>query len=129
MADLIMQRVVSIILIAVGLMNFYPAIGVLSAVTLSGLYGIELMDGDILLLMRHRAVLFGILGGFLIVSAFRRQWQSPVIAAGFVSMAAFVALTAVAGEPGDPIRRIAAADLAGCIALVAVCVIRRRATR
>ncbi len=42
--------------------NLAPVSGVLSADVLEGLYGITLEDPNLVILMRHRAVLFGIVG-------------------------------------------------------------------
>lgn len=40
------------------------------------------------ILMRHRAVLFGLLGAFLIFAAFKRAYQTVAYLGGFFSAAA-----------------------------------------
>ena len=85
-----MERFISAILIIVGLTNLLPVIGVISAESLASLYGFATLQGDLLILMRHRALLFGILGAFIIYSAFRRELQPSAILMGLVSMLGFI---------------------------------------
>ena len=119
-----MKRAISIILIAVGLMNLYPIIGVLSADSLNNLYGVTILDNDLLILMRHRAVMLGIIGGFMMVAAFRQNLQLPAIIAGLVSMMAFVGLTLGADGFGDSVNKVMLADVFGSLALIAALFLR-----
>ncbi len=64
-----MQRLTAALFIVVGLINFAPIGGLLSAELLANSYGITAPHGDLLILLRHRALLFGIVGGLLIVAA------------------------------------------------------------
>lgn len=112
-----LRHVTSVILVLVGLVNIAPVAGVLSASMLSDAYGIASPDGDLLILMRHRALLFGIVGGLLLVSAFRRHLRSAAILSGMISMSGFIALTLIAGEHGEKIHRIMLIDMAATIAL------------
>jgi hypothetical protein len=115
-----MQRVVFVLLVAVGLVNFLPVAGALSANLLASAYGIAAPEGDLLILMRHRALLFGILGAVIIASAFRRHLQPTAIVAGLVSMVGFVALAIASGEQGAQILIVVVVDVVASIALVAV---------
>ena len=124
-----MKRTISIILVLVGLMNFYPVIGVLSADTLRNLYGVIILDNDLLILMRHRAILFGILGIFIVISAFRPNLQPSAIVVGLISMMAFIGLALGTGELGEPIQKVMIADLIGSLGLVAVIFLRWMNTR
>ena len=124
-----MKRTISIILVLVGLMNFYPVIGVLSADTLRNLYGVIILDNDLLILMRHRAILFGIIGIFMVMSAFRPNLQPSAIVVGLISMMAFIGLALGTGELGEPIQKVMIADLIGSLGLVAVIFLRWMNTR
>ncbi len=124
-----MKRTISIILVLVGLMNFYPVIGVLSADTLRNLYGVIILDNDLLILMRHRAILFGILGIFIVISAFRPNLQPSAIVVGLISMMAFIGLALGTGELGEPIQKVMIADLIGSLGLIAVIFLRWMNTR
>ncbi|MGH1350723.1 MAG: hypothetical protein ACRBBN_07940, partial [Methyloligellaceae bacterium] len=71
-------------LFIVGVIHLLPVTGVLGAGRLSALYGIEVVDPNLLILMQHRAVLFGLLGLFLVGAAFFSGWRWPGYAAGFI---------------------------------------------
>jgi hypothetical protein len=51
-------------LTVVGIIHQLPLTGVLSVSRLQVLYGVTITDPNLEILMRHRAVLFGILGAF-----------------------------------------------------------------
>ncbi|MFD1529960.1 hypothetical protein [Pseudonocardia aurantiaca] len=90
-----MSIAVSVLLLVAGVVNGLPVAGLAGAAALRRLYGVEVADPDLLVLMRHRAVLLGLLGAALIVAAVVPQWRLPAAVAGLVSMLAFVGLAAV----------------------------------
>lgn len=110
-------------------MNFYPVIGVLSAESLNNLYAVTGLDNDLLILMKHRAILLGIIGSFIVISAFRPCLQSVAIIAGFISMLSFIGLALGTGDYGEQINKVVLADVAGVIALVVVVILRWMNTR
>lgn len=112
-------------LLLAGLINFIPVVGAISAEQLEKLYGIALLDRDLVILMRHRAILFGLLGVFIIYSAFRESLQTLACIAGLVSMIAFIILAYAAGEFGEVLNKAIVADVIGSVALVGVLIIRR----
>ena len=87
-----MNKIVTILLIAIGLLNFFPVVGTISATQLEMLYGLSFERSDAILLMRHRAVLFGLIGGFILFAAFRPRFQFLAALAGLISMSSFVLL-------------------------------------
>lgn len=117
--------VVGLTFALVGLLNAYPAIGMLGAKQLRGLYGIPMTDANLLTLMQHRAVMLGLIGVFLIVAAFRRELQPAGFVLGFASMLSFVVLARLQDEPSRYISKVATADIAGSafllVALVFYC--------
>ena len=110
-------------LIVVGAIHLLPVAGVLGPERLSGMYGVRVDGHDMEVLMRHRAVLFGLLGLFLVAAAFKPQWQMPAFIGGGASMASFIWLAWRVGGSNDAIRRIVYIDAAAlailCIAAVA----------
>lgn len=106
-----MQKIIAGIFILVGVINLYPLVGILSAKMLSNLYLIDVQDNDLLILLKHRAVLFGLLGGFIIYSAFKPelQWWSIII--GLISMLSFVIIALLIGDYGAGIRKVVIADV------------------
>lgn len=120
-----MERVICVLLVVVGIINFLPVAGVLSAETLARAYGIDAPEGDLLILMRHRALLFGIIGSLIIASAFYQHLQTAAMIAGFVSMVGFLLLALSAGGYGEKIQGVVVADVAATVLLVAAFVLRR----
>ena len=119
-----MKIFVTSALLVAGLINLFPIVGVLSADQLTKLYGIPFEGGDLIILMRHRAILFGLLGAFIIYSAFRQSLQVLACIAGLISMIAFIALAYATGGFGDALNKVIVADVIGSILLLAVLVIR-----
>lgn len=109
---------ITLILLAVGLLNFFPVIGVAGAARLETLYGPPIEGPDMAILMRHRALLFGLVGAFIILAAFEPSLRVLAFAAGFVSMLGFVALARAEGVTRDRIRKIVTADIVGSAALL-----------
>jgi hypothetical protein len=66
-----MHRVVPALLIVIGLIHLLPLPGVLGGERLAALYGLGFDEPNLALLMRHRAVLFGLMGAFLLFAAFK----------------------------------------------------------
>jgi hypothetical protein len=110
-------------LLLVALIHLLPLIGVISAARLSTLYGIEVTDPTLEILLRHRAVLFGLLGGFLAFAAFRPALQPLALLAGWISVLSFLALASAVGGYNAQLTRVFNADLIALVALVIASVI------
>jgi hypothetical protein len=105
-------------LLIVGIIHLLPLSGVLSAHRLQMLYGIAVEDPNLEILMRHRAVLFGLLGAFLIAAAFIPSLQLAALVAGFVSVVSFLFLAATVGSFNEQVNRVVIADKVAVICLV-----------
>lgn len=124
-----MDRFASALYLLAGLGNLLPVAGVLSAARLEALYGVAIGDPNLLVLMRHRAVLFGIVGALLIAAAFRPAWRAAALAAGLGSQLSFVALAWLAGDTNAELRRVVAVDLVLSAILACAAVMRARSTQ
>jgi hypothetical protein len=113
-----MRFIVASILLAVGIIHLLPLSGVLSAARLFDLYGITFEDPNLEILMRHRAVLFGLLGIFLLTSAFLPNLQLAALITGFVSVVSFLYLAYLVGGYNDQVNRIVTADKAALVCLL-----------
>ena len=60
-----MRHLPMLALLIAGAIHLLPLSGVTGAAALERLYGVAVDSPDLALLLRHRAVLFGLLGGFL----------------------------------------------------------------
>ena len=121
-----MKKFVTGALLIAGVINLYPVVGVISVDQLEKLYGVSLDNGDLIILMRHRAILFGLLGTFIIYSAFRSSVQTHACIAGLVSMISFIVLAYASGQFGEALNKAVVADVIGSFLLLAVLVVRRK---
>jgi len=80
------------VLLLAGVVHLAPLLGILGSARLEQLYGLRIEDPGLLLLMRHRALLFGLLGAFLLAAAFRPAWQGLALLAAWGSVLGFVVL-------------------------------------
>lgn len=112
-----MRYIVSVMLVLVAAIHLLPVSGVLGPARLSALYGINFDEPNIAILMRHRAVLFGLLGAFLLVAAFRPELQIAGFIAGFVSVGSFMYLAWSVGFYNTHIARVFAADIGALVCL------------
>jgi hypothetical protein len=126
--------IVSAMLVIVGVIHLLPLSGVLGAERLAALYGLDFAEPNLAILMRHRAVLFGLLGAFLVAAAFRPAWQPLALAAGLVSVVSFLWLAWSVGGYNALIGRVVLADwlalaclVVGAVAWVRTSRWRRRA--
>jgi hypothetical protein len=90
---------------------------------LTDLYGSNFESPDIHTLMRHRAVMLGLIGGLMLFAAFRSSLQLLAATVGLVSMSSFVFLAYSSGEIGPEIGKVAIADIVGAVAVTIVLVI------
>jgi len=114
-----MSYFVSAMLLVGAVIHLLPVIGVLGAERLAGLYGVPVAEENLLILMRHRAVLFGLLGVFLVYAAFRPEVQVLAFAGGLVSVVSFLSLAWMSGGYNANIARVVAVDVAALVCLVA----------
>lgn len=113
-----MRYVISAGFVVAAIIHLIPLSGVLGGEKLTALYGIPINEPNLVILMRHRAVLFGILGVFLLVAAFVPEYQVAGFIAGFISIVSFFVLTWFAGGHNDKIGRIFAGDVIAFIGLL-----------
>jgi hypothetical protein len=121
-----MRAILVVLILGAGIVNLLPAIGALSAGRLQSLYGVVIEDPNLAILMRHRAVLFAIIGALLVASAFQPALRPVAFAAGLVSMGSFVALALRVGDPNPALRRIVWIDVLASIGLLIAAILDQR---
>lgn len=119
-----MEKFIAGILILVGLINFYPIVGVVSNEMVANLYQINVPQNDVLILLRHRAILFGLLGAFIVYSAFKPELQWSATIAGLISMLSFIAIALIVGDYGSGVRKVLIADVIASAGLIAAAALR-----
>jgi len=113
-----MRYLLSVMLTVVGIIHLLPLTGVLGVPRLQALYGVTIDDPNLEILMRHRAVLFGILGAFLIYAAFRTGLQLAALIAGAVSVISFLVIAGMVGGYNAGIARVVTADIVAVVCLL-----------
>jgi hypothetical protein len=119
---------VAMMLVA-AVIHLAPLSGVLGAEALHRLYALRFDDPDRLLLMRHRAVLFGLIGVGLLCAIRIASWRAPVLLAGLASTLAFLVLGLATPGINDALQRVLVADVVAFAALVVASVLARRMAR
>ena len=105
-------------LLVVSIIHLLPLSGVLGGERLAVLYGTSLDDPNSAILMRHRAVLFGIIGLYLMRAAFQKAWQPSAFVIAFVSVVSFIGLAWSTGGYNAEIGRVIAVDIVALVCLV-----------
>lgn len=110
MSERIAEGLLAGALLLAAVIHLVPAIGVLSAQKLHALYGVQ-PDADTLLLLRHRALLFAVIGSGLLIAVFVPAWRVPASVVALFCMLSFIALAN--GQSSAPaIQRVVRVDLA-----------------
>lgn len=105
-------------LVVVAIIHLLPLSGVSGSERLAALYGLSFGEPNLAILMRHRAVLFGLLGAFFLLAAFRPGLQGIAFAGGFASVLSFLYLAWSTGSYNSQIARVVAADVIALACLV-----------
>ena len=92
-----MRFVVPAVLLVVAAIHVPPVIGILGASQLARLYGLPVHDANLELVLRHRALLFGLLAAFLCYAAFKPELHRLALIAGVASVSSFLVLAALVG--------------------------------
>ena len=114
----LLRYLIAAMLIVVGVIHLLPLSGVLGSDRLEALYGVSVSDPNLVILMRHRAVLFGLLGLFLLFAAFQPAFQTVAFVSGFVSVVSFLWLVWSVGGYNPQIGRVVMVDIVALVCLL-----------
>ena len=111
------EKAITILLIIVAVIHIIPISGFAGIARLESLYGIPISGNNMEILMRHRAILFGILGVFFAYAAFTPSVQPLAFLAAFATLVSFFYLAISVGEYNAAIRKIVIGDIVAAISL------------
>ena len=120
------MNAITVCLVLVGLINFAPVMGLLGVTKLNQAYDVSLVSNDLVLLMRHRALLFGILGAFILYAAFTPKYQTAAMVMGFVSMAGYIVLMLTGSDYNAALTKIMWVDVVGIILVLIAAALKWR---
>ncbi len=107
----------------VSLIHLLPLVGVTGRTALEKAYGIPMDSPDLLLLLQHRTVLFGLLGTACAIAAFNAPWRPVVWCAAMISTCSFMLLARLAPSYNQAIARVVWFDLVAIIMLLLTAVV------
>ena len=110
-----MKWLVPAMLVAVALIHLAPVLGVLGVANMERAYGVGIAGPDLAVLMRHRALMFGLLGGFMLVAAFVPALQPWALGLALLSAGGFVALAWATPGHNANLARVAWVDVAAVL--------------
>ncbi len=114
-----MELIFRICLFVTGIINLLPSILAFIPNKIRDSYGVEILDSNYELLLRHRAVLFGIIGGVMIYSAITKQNYALAVTTGLISMISFIVLYKVIGGGVNPeLTKVMKIDIVGIVILI-----------
>lgn len=111
------SKIITILLVLVGVINFLPVIGVISAGKLGSMYQVAADEPNLQILLRHRAILFGLLGAFIIYAAFHPHLLNLMFVGAYVSMVSFIVLAWQIGGYNEAINKVIIADIIAIVML------------
>jgi hypothetical protein len=118
MSSLLVERLIQFALVVTALTQLPPVLGVLGGEALLKGYGIRIDDPGLLMLMRHRALMFAIVGVPLLIAVVAPSWRVPAMTAALFSVLGFIALAATTEPLSPQLTRVARIDWAVLAVLV-----------
>lgn len=120
------DRVATALLLLVGAVNLLPGFVAFAPSRIATVYGVS-VDGpdsaDLTVLLRHRAVLLGLVGLSLICAVFIPSLRIPAVTAGVISMGSFLLLAYSTSGLNSATMRVARIDVAAIVVLAVAAVL------
>ena len=110
-----MKWIVPAMLVLVALIHLPPLLGLLGVPKMEAAYGVTIPGPDLAVLMRHRALMFGLLGGFMLLAVFVPSLQPWALGMALLSAGGFVLLAWTTPGHNANLARIAWVDVAAVV--------------
>lgn len=106
-----MENLYRLILLISGLVHLLPFSFLFFIEQLQKSYGVDISDANLQLLLRHRAIFFGLIGVGMILSAIKKSFYGWASAIGLISMVSFVLLFYQIGGINQQLRSVMLIDV------------------
>lgn len=117
-ARIMREKTIAASFLIIAFIHAVPVVGFIGADNLERLYGVSLESPELVLLMRHRAVLFGILAMILCLGAFQSRYRVLAFVCAAGSLLPFFYLTLTAASYNAAILHLLQADFVALLALI-----------
>ncbi|MFT5572647.1 MAG: hypothetical protein ACI9FR_001571 [Cryomorphaceae bacterium] len=104
-------NLLTIAFIVAGTIHTMPVIGVFGSDRIKALYDLQVTDPNLLLLLQHRAILFGVVAVILFAAVFNPAYHSLAIGLGTLSMLTFIAFAYFGSGISASLVKVAWVDL------------------
>lgn len=108
------------LLLLAAIIHLLPLLGLFGRKRLSVLYGLDIHDPNLLILLQHRAVLFGMVGTLLLLAVLSSHWLNLALFVGFVSALSFLLIALSIGGYNSALKRVLRADIVAILAMAGV---------
>jgi len=118
-----LENLYRLILLITGLVHLLPFSFLFFSEQLQKNYGVDISDANLQLLLRHRAIFFGLIGAGLIFSAIKKSFYGLASTIGLISMVSFIVLFYEIGGINHQLRSVMLIDVSVSIALFLTAVV------
>lgn len=118
-----LENLYRLILLITGLVHLLPFSFLFFTEQLQKNYGVDISDANLQLLLRHRAIFFGLIGAGLIFSAIKKSFYGWASTIGLISMVSFIVLFYEIGGINHQLRSVMLIDVFVSIALFLTAVV------
>lgn len=118
-----LENLYRLILLITGLIHLLPFSFLFFTEQMQKNYGVDMSDANLQLLLRHRAVFFGLIGFGLIFSAIKKSYYGWASTIGLISMVSFIVLFYEIGGINHQLRSVMLIDVYVSIALFLTAVV------
>jgi hypothetical protein len=118
-----MENLYRFILLITGLVHILPFSFLFFPEQLQKNYGVDMSDVNLQLLLRHRAIFFGLIGLGLIFSAVKKYFYGRASTIGLISMVSFIVLFYQIGGINQQLRSVMMIDVFVSTALFCTAVV------
>jgi hypothetical protein len=113
-----LDKIVSILLFIVGIINILPIMVFFDPTKTIKLYGFQLEGESLTILMRHRGVLLSLVGFALIIAAFKSDYIILAVSLALISKITFIFLTFTSENYTPEVQKVALIDVGSIILLL-----------
>lgn len=113
-----MSIIPQLALLLAAAIHILPVSGAFSNAALVKLYRVRFTEPNLIVLLRHRAAMFGVIAVFMLVACFEPSLQHAAFGVGFASAASFIVIARQVGGYSKAIARVVTADATALAALV-----------